>query len=424
MKKTLKTIALCMAFMLLQTVSVVFAASPLTIESDKSLVLSVDHAVKVAVANPDIADVVVVSDDQVVVIGKKSGVTSLQIWSNSGLETYDVSVQDNASALIEVLRHTLGYNNITAIKQDKTIILNGMVENQDQKIRAESVAAAYGDKVVNLLGLVHNSQVKIEAKVVEINRSDSQHLGIDWGNDTSSPGSFKFGQSSTNSVSGQGGKLKWMGTYSDINGTINALVKNGKATVLSQPNIITTSGSKANILVGGEIPVPISQNNNQITVEWKSYGIKLYIEPQVSSAGIITSNVKAEVSSIDFTSSATVKISDNYVIPALKTNKAETVISLASGQPMIIGGMLSSDVSTSVNKIPFLGDLPLVGNLFKNNTSSTEQKELIIIITPTLISDDNYQAALSDSMRDALQHDQKGVDHDESQNQGHGDKHR
>jgi pilus assembly protein CpaC len=409
-------------FMLLQTVSVAFAAIPLTIEANKSIVLNVEQALKVAVANPDIADVVVVSEDQVIVIGKKSGVTSLQIWSNSGLETYDVSVQDNASALTEVLRQTLGYSNITAIKQDKTVILEGKVENQDQKIRAESVAAAYGDKVVSLLELAHNSQVKIEAKVLEISRNKLNHLGIDWGNDVSSPGGFKFGQSSANTVSGQGSKLKWLGTYSDINGKIDALVQNGSATILSQPNVITTSGSKANILIGGEIPVPISANNGQITVEWKSYGIKLYIEPQVSSDGIITSNIKAEVSSLDFTNTnATVKISDNYIIPALRTNQAETVISLASGQPMIIGGMLSSDVSRSVNKIPFLSDLPLVGNLFKNTKSTTDQKEIIIVITPTLISDNNYQAALSDSMRDALQRDPKGEKHDESKNQSHGD---
>lgn len=419
MKMALKTFSLAIVFMLLQTGSIVWAANSLTIESNKSIVLNVDHAIKVAVANPDIADVVVVSEYQVVVIGKKTGVTSLQIWSDRGLEIYDVSVQDNAASLMDVLRQTFGYTNIKAIKQDKTIILEGQVENEDQKIRAESVAAAYGDKVVNLLELTHNSQVKIEVKVVSLSRTKLNNLGINWGNSVSSPGVFQFGQTSTNTVASQNGKLGWLGTYSDINGQINALVQTGEATVLSQPNVITTSGSKANILIGGQIPVPISSSVGQVSIDWKDYGIKLYIEPQVSSAGIITSHIKAEVSSLDYTDGIT---SNSLVIPALKTDEAETVISLASGQPMIIGGMRSSTVSKSVNKLPLLGDLPLIGNLFKSTSSSTDQQEIIILITPTLISDNNYHVALSDSMRDALQLDQKGGKHDDSPDQGHGDK--
>jgi pilus assembly protein CpaC len=420
MKVAVRIVGISLLFLLFLSISIVSAAYSLTIETDKSIVLNVDHVVKVAVANPQIADVVVVSKNQIVVIGKKNGVTSLQIWSGSGLKIYDVLVQDTAAALTQVLRQTFGFTRITAIKQDKTVILEGVVENQDQKIRAEQIAAAYGDKVVNLLEIAHNSQVKIEAKVVEISRNKLKRLGIDWGNEVTAPGGLKFGQSSANSVNSQSNKLGWLGTYSDINGKINALVQNGSATVLSQPNVITTSGSKANIMIGGEIPVPMSVNNGQVSVEWKSYGIKLYIEPQVSAQGIITSKIKAEVSSLDFqNTNATVKISDNYVIPALRVDQAETVISLASGQPMIIGGLLSTNVSTSENKVPFLGDLPLIGQLFKSVSSTTDQKEIIILITPTLITDNNYQAALSDSMRDALEGNQGGERNGGATNQRH-----
>ena len=198
---------------------------------------------------------------------------------------------------------------------------------------------------------------------------------------------------------------------------------NGSATVLSQPDIITNSGSKANILVGGEIPVPISANNGQVTVEWKSYGIKLFIEPQVGEDEMITSKIQAEVSSLDFTNTtATVKISDSYVIPALRTDKAETVIRLASGQPMLIGGLLFTDRSNTVDKLPLLGDLPGIGHFFKSTSSKSERKELIIIVTPTLITDNNYQAYLSDSMREALQQEQKGAVQNEAQRPNSGNK--
>lgn len=408
MKILFKTVALCMILIMLQIMPAL--AEQMTIEVNKSIILDVEQAEKVAIANPEIADIVV-SGKQVVVIGKKPGVTSLQIWNHDDVAIYDVYVQDNAALLTEILHKDFGYPDISAIKQDKTIILKGTVDNQEQKAKAESVAAAYGDKVVDLVEAVHNYQIKIEAKVVEISCSKLKKLGVEWGNDAANPGTFKFGQSSTNSVSSQSGKLRWFGTYSDINSKINALVENGSATVLSQPNVITTSGSKASILVGGEIAVPVSANNGEVTVEWKSYGIKLFIEPQVNSEGIITSKVKAEVSSLDYTNTNTTVKFDNYVIPALKTNQAETIISLASGQPMIIGGMLSSDVSRSMDKMPLLGDLPLVGNLFKNKSTSTERKEIVILITPTLISDNEYQPPVSDIMRDTLQRDQKGANY-------------
>lgn len=396
----------------------VFAATTLEIEMNKSKVLQISQVTQVAVANPEIADVVV-AEGQVLILGKKAGATSLKVWSYDSTYEYDVLVQDHVAALTDILKRTLGFADITAFKEDKNIILTGTVADQDQKLRAEEVAKAYGEKVVNLLTLTHNTQVKIEAKVVEISRDKVNQLGVDWGHDTKTPGVFTFGQSSTNTVPSQQNQLRWLGTYSDINGKLSALVQNGTATVLSQPNVITTSGAKAHILVGGEIPVPVSTNNNQVTVEWKSYGIKLYIEPCVGADGMITSNIKAEVSSLDFTSpNTTVSIGGNYVIPALRVDQAETVIRLASGQPMVIGGLISADKSTSISKLPILGDLPLIGYFFKSQSTTTANKELVIVITPTLITDNNYEAAVSDTMKSTLQQYQKGVTNDNAQSAG------
>ena len=394
------------------------AATTLEVELNKSKIMQITQVTQVAVANPDIADVVV-AEGQVLILGKKTGATSLKLWSYGNVYEYEILVQDHVAPLTDILRRTLGYADVTAFKEDKNIILTGTVDDQDQKLRAEEVAKAYGEKVVNLLGLTHNTQVKIEAKVVEISRSKLKQLGVAWGHATSIPGVFSFGQSSTNTVPSQQNKLRWLGTYADINGQLNALVQNGTATVLSQPNVITNSGSKAHILVGGEIPVPVSADNSKVTVEWKSYGIKLYIEPSVGSDGMITSNIKAEVSSLDFTSpNTTVSIGGNYVIPALRVDQAETVIRLASGQPMVIGGLISAEKSKSISKLPILGDLPLIGYFFKNQSTTVDDKELIIVITPTLITDNNYEAAVSDTMKSTLQQYQKGAAYDNVQSAG------
>ena len=247
------------------------------------------------------------------------------------------------------------------------------------------MAAAYGEKVVNLLEIVQPIQVKIEARIIEIDKDKTDKLGLSWG--TPTIGNFTFGQSSANHLNPR--SFGQLGTFNPVNGQLDALIKNGAGRILSKPNMVTISGEKASILVGGEIPLPVAYDNNKITYEYKEYGIKLNVEPVVNSEGLINIKVIAEVSSLDW-SSAYKFVGGGFSIPAVKKNKAETLVALASGQTMAIGGLLTSTQSTDFNKVPLLGDLPVIGALFTSKSFTKSETELIILLTPTIVDPDSY----------------------------------
>jgi len=165
------------------------------------------------------------------------------------------------------------------------------------------------------------------------------------------------------------------------------------------------SGEKANILVGGEIPVPVSVTNGQIGIEWKEYGIKLDIAPEVNSESLITSKVKAEVSTLDWDSTHRIIIGSSLSIPPIKTRKAETVITMTSGQTMAIGGLISSEDSKIIYKLPILGDLPVIGKLFRSTSFTSGKTEVIILMTPTLVDPTEYVPPATADMKKMIVED-------------------
>lgn len=392
------------------------AAEKMAVAVNQSRVLNFYAVERVAIANPNIADVMVVSGSEILLVGKAPGVTTLHVWSAGGRESYEVEVaSDDASATNEI-KSILGFGHISVSKIGKTIILEGKVSDKYQKNRAEAVASAYGDKVVNLLEITSPQQVKIEAKIVEIDRTKSRQLGITWGNTLTAPGEFPFGQSVQNSIYGQ--SLGKLGSIADINGQLNALIKNGSARILSQPNIITLNGDKANIMIGGQIPVPISLQNGEITIEWKDYGIKLEIEPEVNVDGLINSKIKAEVSSLDWDSAKSIKLGNNMEIPPLKMTKAETAIALSSGQTMAIGGLISSQDTKNITKIPLLADIPVLGALFKSTSFNRSETELLIFITPSIVDPSEYLPQSTQEMKDFFNEQPWGGSNDDGKNKG------
>ena len=385
------------------------AADVTGVAVNQSRILSVNGVSRVAIANPDIADVMVVSGSEVLLIGKAPGVTTLHLWTVKGRTTYQVEVASDDIPIANEIKNILKLNELQVSKIGKTIILEGKVDSKYQKDRAEKVAGAYGDKVVNLLEITRPVQVKIETLLLEINREKVNDLGIKWGNGVAgdfSAGGFALGQSYSNSVVGNAfGRL---GTYANINAQISALVKNKVAKVLSQPNMITVSGDKANIMVGGQIPIPISNQNGQITIEWKDYGIKLDIEPEVNAEGLINSKVKAEVSSLDWNSTHKLQLTSTLYIPPLKMNKAETAIALSSGQTMAIGGLTSSETSKDVTKVPLLADIPILGKLFTSTSFNRGETELVILVTPTIVNPEEYLPQTSEEMKHFIKENPQG----------------
>lgn len=328
---------------------------------NQSQVLNIEGVKRVAIANPAIADVLVVSDSELLLVGKAPGVTSMQVWTDRVPSVYSVHVSGPEFYI--------------------------------------------------------GKQVKIEAKIVEIDRGKIKNLGVKWGNDLTNPGSFAFGQGITNSEVGK----QWnnFGSYADIQAQLDLLIKDNYAKMLSQPNMITLSGTKANILVGGQMPVPVSNDNGQITVEWKDYGIKLEIEPSVNAEDSIYTKVKAEVSAIDWNSSHKIYISTTGMsIPPLTMRKADSTIVLTSGQTMAIGGLISSEMSKDVQKIPILGDLPIIGNLFKSTSFNRNETELLIFITPTIVDPYEYVPNSTTEMKNEIKKDPWGDANHDKQNKG------
>jgi len=343
------------------------------------------------------------------IVGKSPGETSLHIWTADGRRSFLVEVAaDDAAAAGDIMK-ILGYPGIRVSKIGKTVILEGTVNDQYQKSRAEKVAAAYGDKVVNLLEITRPVQVKIEAKVLEINRDKERDLGIKWGNDVNSPGTFNFGQSFVNPALGDPGPGHPWG-YDAIQGQLNALIKSGSAKILSQPNMITMNGEKADIVVGGQIPVPVALQNGTVSIDWKEYGIRLEIAPEVNSEGLINNHIKAEVSSLDWTSTHRIQLGPNMYVPPIKTRKAESVIAMRSGQTMAIGGLIGKEETQDLYKVPILGDLPIIGGLFRSTSFSRNETELVILVTATLVNPEEYVPSATAQMNEFAKENPWGGD--------------
>ena len=397
-------VLLCLTMLFVSPGPVAAAPEKMTVGAGQSRTVNMSGLQRAAIANPEVADVVVVSSDELILVGKQTGTTTLIIWSNMGRQTYQVEVAANDPAIANEIKRVLGYPDIRVVKVNKTVILEGSVNDQYQRARAEKIAAAYGEKVVNLLEIAKPVQIKIEARIVEINRTKTSKLGLQYySTNYLSPGIFFAGQGQSDAISGTNISLGNMGQLATLNAQLSMLVQTGNAKLLSQPNMVTLSGEKANILVGGQIPVPVSNMAGQVSIEWKDYGIKLDILPEASLDGIITSKIKAEVSAMEWNNPTTkVKLGSNIEIPSIRMRKAETAIALASGQTMAIGGLIANDITRDVNKFPFLGDLPVLGQLFRSTSFIKGETELIILVTPTIVDPQALVPPMSKELKEHM----------------------
>lgn len=407
-KRLFSTVTLIMLILCLYMPSA-WMAETLTVAVNQSQVISLPGVERVAVANPEIADVMIVSGYEALIVGKSAGVTSLHIWSSTGRQSYLVEVAVDDIPLARSIETAIGYPNLRVSKLGRTIILEGSVDTQPQKERAEKLASIYGDKVINLLALMKPVQIKIEAQVIEIDRQKTRDLGIKWGTGNGSafsPGGFAAGQ---DFIGQNGWSLGNFGETAALNAQLSALIKQGSAKILSRPNMVTLSGNKADIMVGGEIPIPVSLKDGTVGIEWKEYGIKLEVGPELSSANLIHSKIKAEVSSLDWNSAHKIQLGTNMAIPPIKMRKAESAIALASGQTMAIGGLISSETTRDVYKLPLLADLPILGGLFKSESFNRSETELLILITPTVVYPTSYQPEAQPDMKEFSQENPWGV---------------
>lgn len=383
------------------------AAEPVEVSLNESKYMAASGITRLAVGNPAIADVQLLSSGDFLLVGKKAGTTSLIVWSDGGRRTeYTVYVAGNDRGMASAIQDAIGYPKVHVQMMKDRVMLRGKVENQYEHDIALKIAGLYtgGDdsSVIDLLEMEHPSQIRLEAQIIEINSDYTKNLGIQYWSQT--PGSNSSSGSSTgNSNSGitvgtaglfYGGEDfssnrkhgGWLGSHiANVNVTLQALINEGKARILSRPSITTMSGKAANILIGGRIPIPVSDGNGNVSIDWHEYGMKLNIEPVVDSEDKITSKVHAEVSTLDY--SHGVKI-DSFSVPGIATREAESEVNVRSGMTMAIGGLINSEDAKIVSKIPLLGDLPIIGRFFRHTSNTRDKREVIILITPTLVADD------------------------------------
>lgn len=275
---------------------------------------------------------------------------------------------------------------------DEALMLEGSVGTEEELEQLGQITGMFEGRVpiLNLVTVVEpeKRRVLVAVKVLELNRGADEDLGIDWGqysgdpydNAQFRPQPFLFGQ-----IPGISG---WPELYR-FSSQVHALIDRRKARILSEPNLLVNEGEEAEILIGGEIPVPIAQSGvggaATISVEWKPFGVNLRMRPTISPANDrVKLEIRPEVSSLDFGSGVTV---GGLTIPALRTRRAETIVSVPDGGVLAIGGLIQSDQSKSVSKIPILGDLPIIGQLFRHDSFRNDKSELIILVLPQILDE-------------------------------------
>jgi pilus assembly protein CpaC len=276
---------------------------------------------------------------------------------------------------------------------DEGLMMEGSVPTEDELEQLGQVIGMFEGRVpiLNLVTVVEpmKRRVQVAVKVLELNQGADEDLGIDWGQYQGTPyvdaqyraQPFLFGQ-----VPGING---WPELYRFAS-QVHALVSKQKARILSEPNLLVNEGEEAKILIGGEIPVPIAQSNvggaATVTVEWKPFGVNLTIKPTISPDDTrVKLEVTPEVSSLDFGNGVTV---GGLNIPALRTRRADTIVTVPDGGVLALGGLIQSDQSKAVDKIPILGDLPIIGQLFRHDSFRNSRSELIILVLPQILDED------------------------------------
>ena len=365
---------------------------------------------RVAVGQGDLAEIHATSPTEIMVQGKAVGETSLIIWdTHGGRQFFNVTVRasatvlhDNLDAIRRELKAELPGDSLRVSSENGAIFLRGTVMDLISSDRAVKIAST-GGKVINLLNVsvpVSDPQILLKVRFISIDRTKSEQFGINifsngFGNTI---GGISTGSLTSTLPSGSTGATGTGGTtptniaafYPGLNigVTIQALKTNYGAQVLAEPNLLTSNGKQASFLAGGEYPYPMVQGGSggagsAITIMFKEYGVRLNFIPTITPRGTIRLQVAPEVSALDFADA--VEIS-GFQVPAITTRKVKTEIELADGQSFVIGGLLDNTESETFSKIPFLGDIPILGKFFQSMQKTKANTELIVIVTPEIVA--------------------------------------
>jgi pilus assembly protein CpaC len=377
----------------------------------RSIVISSPARIKrVSLADSNIAEAIVVSPTQVLVNGKTPGGVSLIIWDESDQsQAFEVSVDIDVLGLSQKIHEVFPSEDVHIDTTRDIVMLSGKISSAPVADKILEIVKGTTPKVTSLMQVptTPSGEILLQVRFVEVNRSAISQLGV---NILSLPGAKNVGTISTQqfappqltnangvgttpttgSAIGLSDLLNIFIFRPDINlaATIKALQEQNVLEILAEPNLMTESGKDASFLAGGEFPFPILQSTGSgggfagITIQFKEFGVRLNFTPTLTPDGLVHLKVKPEVSSLDFTNALTLQ---GFVIPALATNRFESEMSLTDGQSFAIAGLMDNRVTQQLQKIPGIGDIPILGKLFQSRTLNKSKNELVVVVTPHIV---------------------------------------
>lgn len=427
--------ALTSILILLTMVSV---AETISIFTGQSQLLTTRSLKRTAISDPAVCEVIVISDTQLLINGKRPGEASLHLWDGRGLSSYKVKVADDTQSLAKKAQAAIGGSGILIEPADgaliirgtvatgddakrlieatkvfyphvisfltvgggswiqlsdleealanpkirvhslgETLVLEGQVASYQERERAEKLAQYAASKVLNLLVVPSRSgQVLLQVQAVELSRQGAQKLGIELYGSTAS-GAMEVGTQTFSYLPG--------GPFVELSAflaQIQALEESGDAKILAQPSLLVEAGQEATFLAGGEIPVGVPEQD-KVTVFWKEYGVKLKMLPQIIGEDQLSIALEPEVSTLDWENG--IKL-NGALLPGLKTRRTQTKVSMSPGSTLVISGLLYQEEVEKINKVPLLGDIPILGLLFRSRAYQMRQSELVFLVTPTIVA--------------------------------------
>src|SRR5436190_2263187 len=392
-------------------------AAPLRVMVGKSLLINTTERLKrISVTDPSVAFATVITPTQILVHGRTPGEVSLLIWDElERSRSFDLRVDVDVSACAEEEHRVFPDEQISVTPSRAASVLSGHVSTEDVAKRAGELATAYSPRVVNVLtfGPVGAQEVLLQVKFAEVDRTALTQLGVNFISNgaantvgTITTGQFGgFGPQTLSPANSAGGATTTSQTVSnvlnlfvfrpDINfgAVIEALQNKNLLQILAEPNLIAVNGKEASFLAGGQFPFPIVQPGagfTAVTISFKEFGVRLQFTPVITPNGNIHLKVAPEVSTLDFANALSIS---GFTVPALSTRKAETEFEVQDGQSFVIAGLMDNRVTDIYNKIPGLGDIPVLGNLFRSKSLQKSNSELMVLCTVRRMSPAGEQPA-------------------------------
>jgi pilus assembly protein CpaC len=372
------------------------SAEDLRLTVGKSVVIDYPSDIRqISTSSPDIVDASPVTTREILLHGKGLGNATLVVWSKTGERTfYNVTVDLNLDSLRKILKDSFPNEQIIPESSRDSLTLNGKVSTKEVADRAIAMATTFAKTVVNNmeLGLPPvEKQVLLRVRFAELDRTRAEDYGVNWFSQAGQTGFYASTQQSPISTTTSSPGILSVGSALNIfafdpklnlGAFLQALQSENILQILAEPNLVTTNGKEAYFLVGGEFPVPVLQgggNAGSVTVQFKEFGIRLRFTPVITGNRTIKLHLTQEVSTLDAANGVTF---NGFVIPAISTRRAETDVELGEGQSFVVAGLLDNRDTESFSKLPFLGDIPVLGPLFKSKTLKKSRTDLVMLVTP------------------------------------------